>query len=155
MTPAGPSSLSFLRTALTLVPISRSHASQSMTWPVTLGPSSSSTMATQYGLIEAFSSRPSCTSVNEYILPSPLNFTGSIFPTLFLWHTGHMALGGKKFLPQLLHLMPTMLYLLGFCLQNLGAVAISDPPEHMHDRGRACVQEGDRKSTRLNSSHGY
>jgi hypothetical protein len=38
-----------------------------------------------------------------------------------------MALGGKYVFPQLLHLKPTRLYLLGFSLQNLGAVAILIP----------------------------
>src|SRR5512137_3088092 len=59
-----------------------------------------------------------------------------------------MALGGKYVLPQLLHLKPTRLYLLGFSRQNLGAVAISAPPEQMdHDsRSRApdIVRQPDR-----------
>src|SRR4030042_5239284 len=114
-----------------------SHASQSMTWPVTLAPSSSSIIATMYGFCRLSSSRPSWTSVKENTLPSPFSFTRSILPMLFLWPTGQIALGGKKCLPQLLHLMPTMLYLLSFSLQNLGAVAISSPPEKVHDHCRA------------------
>src|SRR4030042_532616 len=87
------------------------------------------------------SSRPSWTSVIENILPVPFSFTRSIMPTLFLWQTGHIVLGGKKCLPQLLHFTPTRLYLLGFSLQNLGAVAISDPPQKMNDDSRPCASD--------------
>src|SRR4030042_269980 len=106
------------------MPILTDFGSASAICPITLGPSSSSTMATGY-CPPAFScsansggAPPALIRTNVWTFPLPLSCISSNSDEP--WQYLHTPLGGQFTAPPFLHLYPIILYRWGIVLQYIG-----------------------------------